>query len=146
MTIYDAGMRYKKEGTPSIVLAGKEYGSGSSRDWAAKGTMLLGVRAVIAESFERIHRSNLVFMGVIPLVFKDGDTAVTLGLTGKESFSLTGISDNLSPRCDLRVAATREDGTEKAFLVTVRIDTPEELNYYHHGGILPYVLRQLAAA
>ena len=108
--------------------------------------MLLGVRAVIAESFERIHRSNLVFMGVIPLVFKDGDTAVTLGLTGKESFSLTGISDNLSPRCDLRVAATREDGTEKAFLVTVRIDTPEELNYYHHGGILPYVLRQLAAA
>ena len=146
MTIYDAGMRYKKEGTPSIVLAGKEYGSGSSRDWAAKGTMLLGVRAVIAESFERIHRSNLVFMGVIPLVFKDGDTAVTLGLTGKESLSLTGISDNLSPRCDLRVAATREDGTEKAFLVTVRIDTPEELNYYHHGGILPYVLRQLAAA
>jgi aconitate hydratase len=146
MTIYDAGMRYKKEGTPSIVLAGKEYGSGSSRDWAAKGTMLLGVRAVIAESFERIHRSNLVFMGVLPLVFKDGVTAATLGLTGKESFSLTGISDSLSPRGDLRVVAMREDKMVTDFLVTVRIDTPEELNYYHHGGILPYVLRQLAAA
>ena len=146
MTIYDAGMRYKKEGTPSIVLAGKEYGSGSSRDWAAKGTMLLGVRAVIAESFERIHRSNLVFMGVLPLVFKDGVTVATLGLTGKESFSLTGISDSLSPRCDLRVVAMREDKTVTNFLVTVRIDTPEELNYYHHGGILPYVLRQLTAA
>ncbi len=146
MTIYDAGMRYKKEGTPSIVLAGKEYGSGSSRDWAAKGTMLLGVRAVIAESFERIHRSNLVFMGVLPLVFKDGVTVATLGLTGKESFSLTGISDSLSPRGDLRVVAMREDKMVTDFLVTVRIDTPEELNYYHHGGILPYVLRQLAAA
>ena len=146
MTIYDAGMRYKAEGTPSIVLAGKEYGSGSSRDWAAKGTMLLGVRAVIAESFERIHRSNLVFMGVLPLVFKDGVTVATLGLTGRESFSLAGISASLSPRCDLRVVAMREDETEINFLVTVRIDTPEELNYYHHGGILPYVLRQLAAA
>lgn len=146
MAIYDAGMRYKKEGTPLIVIAGKEYGSGSSRDWAAKGTMLLGVRAVIAESFERIHRSNLVFMGVLPLVFEEGVTATTLGLTGQESFSLSGISDSLSPRSELRVVVTREDGTATDFVVTVRIDTPEELNYYHHGGILPYVLRQLAAA
>ncbi|MFP6572390.1 MAG: aconitate hydratase AcnA [Vicinamibacterales bacterium] len=146
MAIYDAGMRYKKEGTPLIVIAGKEYGSGSSRDWAAKGTMLLGVRAVIAESFERIHRSNLVFMGVLPLVFEEGVTATTLGLTGQESFSLSGISDSLSPGSELRVVVTREDGTATDFVVTVRIDTPEELNYYHHGGILPYVLRQLAAA
>ena len=146
MAIYDAGMRYKKEGTPLFVIAGKEYGSGSSRDWAAKGTMLLGVRAVIAESFERIHRSNLVFMGVLPLVFEEGVTATTLGLTGQESFSLSGISDSLSPRSELRVVVTREDGTATDFVVTVRIDTPEELNYYHHGGILPYVLRQLAAA
>ena len=146
MAIYDAGMRYKKEGTPLFVIAGKEYGSGSSRDWAAKGTMLLGVRAVIAESFERIHRSNLVFMGVLPLVFEEGVTATTVGLTGQESFSLSGIGDNLSPRGELRVVVTREDGTATDFVVTVRIDTPEELNYYHHGGILPYVLRQLAAA
>ena len=146
MAIYDAGMRYKKEGTPLIVIAGKEYGSGSSRDWAAKGTMLLGVRAVIAESFERIHRSNLVFMSVLPLVFEQGVTATTLGLTGQESFSLSGIGDSLSPRSELRVVVTREDGTVTDFVVTVRIDTPEELNYYHHGGILPYVLRQLAAA
>ena len=146
MAIYDAGMRYQKEGTPLVVIAGKEYGSGSSRDWAAKGTMLLGVRAVIAESFERIHRSNLVFMGVLPLVFEEGVTATTLGLTGQESFSLSGIGDNLSPRGELRVVVTREDGTVTNFVVTVRIDTPEELNYYHHGGILPYVLRQLAAA
>ena len=146
MTIYDAGMRYKQEGIPLIVIAGKEYGSGSSRDWAAKGTMLLGVRAVIAESFERIHRSNLVFMGVLPLVFEEGVTATTLGLTGQESFSLAGIGENLTPRSDLRVVVTREDGTVEDFVVTVRIDTPEELNYYHHGGILPYVLRQLAVA
>ena len=146
MAIYDAGMRYQKEGTPLVVIAGKEYGSGSSRDWAAKGTMLLGVRAVIAESFERIHRSNLVFMGVLPLVFEEGVTATTLGLTGQESFSVSGVGDNLSPRGELRVVVTREDGTVTNFVVTVRIDTPEELNYYHHGGILPYVLRQLAAA
>ncbi len=146
MAIYDAGMRYKKEGTPLVVIAGKEYGSGSSRDWAAKGTMLLGVRAVIAESFERIHRSNLVFMGVLPLVFEEGVTAATLGLTGQEAFSVPGVGDNLSPRGELRVVVTREDGTVTDFVVTVRIDTPEELNYYHHGGILPYVLRQLAAA
>jgi aconitate hydratase len=108
--------------------------------------MLLGVRAVIAESFERIHRSNLVFMGVLPLVFEEGVTATTLGLTGQESFSLAGIGENLTPRSDLRVVVTREDGTVTDFVVTVRIDTPEELNYYYHGGILPYVLRQLAVA
>ena len=146
MAIYDAAMRYKEEDTPLIVLAGSEYGSGSSRDWAAKGTMLLGVRAVIARSFERIHRSNLVFMGVLPLVFKAGDDAERLGLTGEESFDLTGIADGLAPRSDVRVRATRADGTSLEFAVTVRIDTPDELAYYRHGGILPYVLRQLAAA
>ena len=144
MSIYDAGMRYKKEGTPLIVLAGKEYGSGSSRDWAAKGTMLLGVRAVIAESFERIHRSNLVFMGVLPLEFKTGASAAGLGLTGRELFEVTGIADRLAPRGDVRVRAATADGSTAEFLATVRIDTPEELNYYRHGGILPYVLRQLA--
>ena len=146
MAIYDAAMRYRAEGTPLIVLAGAEYGSGSSRDWAAKGTMLLGVRAVVATSFERIHRSNLVFMGVLPLVFKDGDDMERLGLTGEESFELTGIAEGLAPRSDVRVRATRADGTAVEFDVTARIDTPEELRYYHHGGILPYVLRQLAAA
>ena len=146
MAIYDAAMRYQAKGTPLIVLAGAEYGSGSSRDWAAKGTMLLGVRAVIATSFERIHRSNLVFMGVLPLVFKDGDDVERLGLTGEESFDLGGIAGGLAPRSDVRVRATRADGTAVGFDVTARIDTPEELRYYHHGGILPYVLRQLAAA
>ncbi len=145
MSIYDAGMRYKHEATPLVVLAGKEYGSGSSRDWAAKGTMLLGVRAVIAEAFERIHRSNLVFMGVLPLVFKDGDSVASLGLTGHESFDLIGIADNLKPRSDVRVLATALDGSTKTFVVTARIDTPEELNYYRHGGILPCVLRQLVS-
>ena len=146
MAIYDAAMRYKEAGTPLVVLAGAEYGSGSSRDWAAKGTMLLGVRAVIATSFERIHRSNLVFMGVLPLVFKDGDDVQSLGLTGEESFDLTGIAEGLAPRSDVQVRATRADGTVVEFAVTARIDTPDELDYYHHGGILPYVLRQIAAA
>ena len=146
IAIYDAAMRYRVEGTPLIVLAGAEYGSGSSRDWAAKGTMLLGVRAVIATSFERIHRSNLVFMGVLPLAFKDGDDVESLGLTGEESYDLSGIATGLAPRSDVRVRATRADGTAVEFEVTTRIDTPEELRYYHHGGILPYVLRQLAAA
>ena len=143
MTIYDAGMRYRKEGTPLLVLAGKEYGSGSSRDWAAKGTLLLGVRAVIAETFERIHRSNLVFMGVLPLQFKAEDTVASLGLTGQESFDLTGIADGLTTHGDVRVRATAPDGTTTEFVATARIDTPEELHYYRHGGILPYVLRQL---
>ncbi len=146
MAIYDAAMRYKAEGTPLVVLAGAEYGSGSSRDWAAKGTMLLGVRAVIATSFERIHRSNLVFMGVLPLVFRDGADVERLGLTGEESFDLSGIAEGLAPRSAVRVRATRPDGAAVEFDVTARIDTPEELRYYHHGGILPYVLRQLAAA
>ena len=146
MSIYDAAMRYKQAGTPLLVLAGKEYGSGSSRDWAAKGTLLLGVRAVIAESFERIHRSNLVFMGVLPLVFRGGDSAAGLGLTGEESFELGGIADGLAPRSDVRVRATAADGSVTEFTATARIDTPEELHYYRHGGILPYVLRQLAAA
>ena len=145
MSIYDAGMRYRAESTPLLVLAGKEYGSGSSRDWAAKGTMLLGVRAVIAESFERIHRSNLVFMGVLPLQFKDGQSADSLGLTGQEQFVLTGIAEGLAPGSDIQVRLVAPDGATSEFLVTARIDTPEELNYYHHGGILPYVLRQLAA-
>ena len=143
MTIYDAGMRYRKEGTPLLVLAGKEYGSGSSRDWAAKGTLLLGVRAVIAETFERIHRSNLVFMGVLPLQFKAEDTVASLGLTGQESFDLTGIADGLTTQGDVRVRATSPNGTTIDFVATARIDTPEELHYYRHGGILPYVLRQL---
>ena len=145
MSIYDVGMRYRAESTPLVVLAGKEYGSGSSRDWAAKGTMLLGVRAVIAESFERIHRSNLVFMGVLPLQFKDGQSADSLGLTGQEQFVLTGIAEGLAPGSDIQVRLVAPDGATSEFLVTARIDTPEELNYYHHGGILPYVLRQLAA-
>ena len=146
MSIYDAAMRYQAEGTPLIVLAGKEYGSGSSRDWAAKGTLLLGVKAVIAESFERIHRSNLVFMGVLPLVFRAGDSAASLGLSGEESFEVTGITGGLAPRSDARVRATAADGSTTEFTATARIDTPEELHYYRHGGILPYVLRQLAAA
>ncbi len=146
MAIYDAAMRYREEGVPLVVLAGAEYGSGSSRDWAAKGTLLLGVRAVLAKSFERIHRSNLVFMGVLPLVFRDGDDADSLGLTGEESFDLTGIAEGLVPRGDVRVRAARADGTVVEFAVTARIDTPDELDYYRHGGILPYVLRRLAAA
>ena len=143
MSIYDAAMRYKAAGVPLLVLAGKEYGSGSSRDWAAKGTMLLGVRAVIAESFERIHRSNLVFMGVLPLQFKAGGGVAALGLAGRETFGVTGIADGLTPRGQATVRAVAPDGATQEFSVTVRIDTPEELRYYRHGGILPYVLRQL---
>ena len=143
--IYDAAMDYVKAGTPLVILAGKEYGTGSSRDWAAKGTTLLGVRAVIAESFERIHRSNLVGMSVLPLEFTNGDTRLSLGLTGFETFDIVGLDATLSPRRTLTVKATAADGTVKSFAVVCRIDTPEELNYYKHGGILPYVLRSLAA-
>ena len=132
-----------QEGVPLLVLAGKEYGSGSSRDWAAKGPSLLGVRAAIAESFERIHRSNLVGMGVLPLQFKEGDTRQTLELTGRETFSITGIAAGLRPGQTLRVHGRRPDGSEFAFDVICRIDTPIEIEYYRHGGILPYVLRQL---
>ena len=143
MTIYDASVKYEQAGVPLLVIAGKEYGSGSSRDWAAKGTQLLGVKAVIAESFERIHRSNLVNMGVIPLEFKEGDTAASLRLSGTESFDLVGIADGLRPRGDVRVIARSADGTANEFVATVRIDTPEELVAFRHGGILPYVVRQL---
>jgi aconitate hydratase len=142
MTIYDAAMRYKQEGVPLMVLAGKEYGAGSSRDWAAKGTLLLGVRAVIAESYERIHRSNLVGMGVLPLEFKPGETAESLGLTGHESFSVEGVS-KLAPRAKLRVQVRDDRGKERTLEVVARADTPEEVAYYRHGGILPYVLRQM---
>jgi aconitate hydratase len=144
MAIYDAAMRYKQESVPLLVLAGKEYGSGSSRDWAAKGTLLLGVKAVIAESFERIHRSNLVNMGVLPLEFPRGQNAASLGLTGAEEFFITGIADGLRPAGEVVVEARRPDGTPIRFDALVRIDTPEELAAFKAGGILPYVLRQLA--
>jgi len=144
MFIYDAAMKYQAEGTPLVILAGAEYGTGSSRDWAAKGTMLLGVRAVITKSFERIHRSNLIGMGVIPLQFQAGEDAVSLLLTGKETFSISGIAEGLSPGKKLTVTAKSDDGTSKTFVATCRIDTPNELDYYKHGGILQYVLRQLA--
>jgi len=145
MPIFDASERYVAAGIPLIVMAGKEYGSGSSRDWAAKGTMLLGVKAVIAESYERIHRSNLVNMGVLPLEFRNGETPATLGLTGRETFDLIGSGAGLTPRGTVTVKATAADGTDTEFLATVRIDTPEELVAFRHGGILPYVLRRLAA-
>ena len=144
MSIYDASMKYQAAKVPLVILAGKEYGSGSSRDWAAKGTMLLGVKAVIAESFERIHRSNLVNMGVLPLQFLAGQSATSLGLTGREVFDLVGSGADLSPRGTVDVQAKAEDGTVISFTAAVRVDTPEELTAYRHGGILPYVARRLA--
>ena len=144
LPIYDAAMKHKADGTPLVVIGGKEYGTGSSRDWAAKGTNLLGVRAVIVESFERIHRSNLVGMGVLPLQFKNGDTRDTLGLTGDESFTITGVG-KLKPRQDVEVAVTRADGSTFTFTALCRIDTVNELEYFLNGGILQYVLRKLAA-
>jgi aconitate hydratase len=146
LSIYDAAMKYQEEGVPLIVLAGKEYGSGSSRDWAAKGTMLLGVKAVIAESYERIHRSNLVNMGVLPLQFKDGENAQVLGLTGQELFSCAGAGAALKPRAPIVVTARNADGSSRTFSAIARIDTPEELTAFSHGGILSYVLRQLVGA
>jgi aconitate hydratase len=143
MDVYDAAERYKAEGTPLVVVAGKEYGSGSSRDWAAKGTLLLGVRAVIAESYERIHRSNLVGMGVLPLQFKPGQNAESLGLTGRERLSVTGIRGEIKPRQDVMVEVERPDGTKASFVVTGRLDTPVEINYYRNGGILHTVLRNM---
>jgi aconitate hydratase len=142
LTIYEAAQRYAAEGVPLVILAGREYGSGSSRDWAAKGTALLGVRAVVAESFERIHRSNLIGMGVLPLQFSDGESVASLGLSGREEISVTGLAalgpqDPIPPRL-----VVRADGRE--FEVSVRIDTPKEADYYRHGGILSYVLRQLS--
>ena len=144
MSIYDASLRYKEKGTPLVVLAGTEYGTGSSRDWAAKGTLLLGVKAVIAKSFERIHRSNLIGMGVLPLQFMDGQGPDTLGLTGKEVFDITGHTDAAADT--VKVTATTDDGDAIEFEAKVRIDTPKERDYYEHGGILHYVLRQLATA
>jgi aconitate hydratase len=136
-------MRYQQDATPLIVIGGKEYGTGSSRDWAAKGTMLLGVKAVIVESYERIHRSNLVGMGVLPLQFLLGENAASLGLTGHEVFSIEGLDGGHAS--EVTVRAQREDGFELQFQARVRIDTPQEIDYFRHGGILPYVLRQLAA-
>jgi len=147
MSIFDAAMKYQKENVPLLVLAGKEYGSGSSRDWAAKGPRLLGVRAVIAESYERIHRSNLVGMGVLPLQFRQGENAAGLGLTGEETYDIDGLAtalaNNLGKGRELTIRAKRPDGSVREFQVTIRIDTPQEVLYYQHGGILHYVLRQL---
>jgi len=144
MAIYDAAMKHKADGTPLVVIAGKEYGTGSSRDWAAKGTNLLGVRAVIVESYERIHRSNLVGMGVLPLQFSGGDTRETLGLTGDDSFTVRGLAD-LAPGQDVTVDVTRANGETFRFTARCRIDTANEMEYYRNGGILQYVLRNLAA-
>ena len=144
MPIYDAAMRHKADGTPLVVIAGKEYGTGSSRDWAAKGTNLLGVRAVIVESFERIHRSNLVGMGVLPLQFVEGTDRKSLKLDGSETFTITGVAE-IQPRQDVMVKMTRQDGKTETFVTKCRIDTANELEYFLNGGILHYVLRKLAA-
>jgi aconitate hydratase len=148
MSIYDASVKYAERGVPLVILAGKEYGAGSSRDWAAKGPKLLGVRAVIAESFERIHRSNLVGMGILPLQFTEGQNAESFGLTGEEIYDFPGLTALLAHRMEnghtLTVKAAAADGTMKEFDAKVRIDTPQEIEYYKHGGILQYVLRQLA--
>jgi aconitate hydratase len=143
MSIYDAAMHYQNEGTPLVVIAGQEYGTGSSRDWAAKGTKLLGVRAVVTQSFERIHRSNLVGMGVLPLQFEEGTNAATLGLDGTETFDVIGITGDLRPRQKATLVIHRANGAKETVPLIVRIDTPIEVDYYEHGGILPFVLRQL---
>jgi len=146
MPIYDAAMKYIAQGTPTIVFGGEEYGTGSSRDWAAKGTQLLGVKAVIAKSFERIHRSNLVGMGVLPCQFKGTDSVVSLGIKGDETFDVTGIEAGIVPQMDVMLAIHRKDGTVQRVPVLLRIDTPIEVDYYLHGGILPFVLRELMQA
>ncbi len=146
LSMYDAAMKYKQDGTPLVVLAGKEYGTGSSRDWAAKGTILQGVRAVIAVSYERIHRSNLVGMGVLPLQFKSGESADSLSLTGEETFDIPGLGDGLRPKNELEVIATAADGSTKSFQVVVRVDTPVEVDYYRNGGILHTVLKNMAGS
>ena len=145
MTIYDAAMAYRTAGVPLRIIAGREYGSGSSRDWAAKGTLLLGVRVVIAENFERIHRSNLVNMGVLPLQFRPGESGQSAGLTGREQFDITGIAQGLGPGSIVSVRAVADGERPIEFQAIARIDTPEELAAFRHGGILPYVLRHLAA-
>jgi aconitate hydratase len=144
LTIYGAALRYQAENTPTLILAGKEYGNGSSRDWAAKGSALLGVKAVIAESFERIHRSNLVGMGVLPLRFVDGQAVESLGLNGSEVFDLQGLTNEIAPQSLLTVKATKPDGTQIAFKVKALLNTEVEVNYYRNGGILPATLRGLA--
>nr|HMN51328.1 aconitate hydratase [Xanthobacteraceae bacterium] len=146
MPIYDAAMKYKQEKVPLVVFAGKEYGTGSSRDWAAKGTVLLGIRAVIAQSFERIHRSNLIGMGVVPLVFEEGTSWQTLGLKGDEKVTIHGLADGLKPQQVMSAEITSADGTKKTVPLLCRIDTLDELDYFKNGGILQYVLRQLAVA
>jgi aconitate hydratase len=146
LPIYDAAMLYRKEGVPLVILAGQEYGTGSSRDWAAKGTALLGVKAVVAQTYERIHRSNLVGMGVLPLQFKEGASAASLKLDGTETFDVVGLDVSLKPQQDLILRVTRPNGVVENIPVVCRIDTPIEIDYYQHGGILPYVLRQLLAA
>ena len=149
MSIFDASVKYAERGVPLVILAGKEYGSGSSRDWAAKGPKLLGVRAVIAESYERIHRSNLVGMGILPLQFEEGQNAESLGLTGEETYDFPGLTGMLKAKFaggrTIQVKATAANGAVKEFKARVRIDTPQEIEYFEHGGILQYVLRQLAA-
>jgi len=144
MSIFEAARRYAADGTQLVILAGKEYGSGSSRDWAAKGPMLLGVRAVIAESYERIHRSNLVGMGILPLQYLPGENAAVLGLTGRERFSVPGISDVLRPRQEVAVTATADDGREVRFRAIARLDGEIDVSYYRNGGLLQTVLRRLA--
>lgn len=139
-SIYDAAMAYQESGTPLVVLAGKEYGTGSSRDWAAKGSLLLGIKAVIAQSYERIHRSNLIGMGVLPLQFKEGESHESLGLTGQEQFDIQGLYDKTD---EVSVIATNSEGKQVSFSADVRIDTPKEWDYYKHGGILQYVLRNM---
>jgi len=141
MSIFEAAMRYKEEGVPLVILASKEYGSGSSRDWAAKGTLLLGVRAVMAESYERIHRANLVGMGVLPLQFKEGESAASLGLTGQEVFDIAGLGGSLKPRQEVTVTAAAPGGGKKTFKAIARLDSGVDVTYYRNGGILPTVLR-----
>ncbi len=143
MSIYDAAMRYKQEGVPLLIIAGKEYGSGSSRDWAAKGALLLGIKAVLAESFERIHRSNLVGMGVLPLQFIEGQNAASLALTGREVFEIGGLSDGIRPRSQVTVTAVDPDGEQRSFQAIARLDSAVEVNYFKNGGILPAVLRKI---
>ena len=143
MSIYDASMKYQGEETPLIVIAGSEYGTGSSRDWAAKGTILLGVKAVLARSYERIHRSNLIGMGVLPLEFKSGESAESLNLTGFEYYDIEGLEGDIQPKQDVKVTAHRPDGTQTSFTMTARIDTPVEVKYYRNGGILHAVLRDM---
>jgi aconitate hydratase len=145
MPIYDAAMKYIAQGTPTVVFGGEEYGSGSSRDWAAKGTLLLGIKAVCVRSYERIHRSNLVGMGVLPLQFKGTDSVDSLGLKGDEMIDVTGLENGIRPQMDVKLVIHRKDGSIKEVPVLLRIDTPIEVDYYLHGGILPFVLRELVA-